>query len=48
MSCSRTSSSFGEYDGPPPPEILDEITTHRLAIGALERLFQKYARAIRD
>ena len=34
-----------EHDGPIPPEILDEITTHRLAIGALDRLFQKYAKA---
>ena len=38
---------FSEYDGPPPPEILEEITTDRLAIGALDRLFQKYAKAVK-
>jgi hypothetical protein len=38
---------FDEHAGAPPSEILEEITTDRLAIGALERLFQKYARAIR-
>jgi hypothetical protein len=37
---------FDEHDGPPPPEILDEITTDRLVIGALDRLFQKYAKAV--
>ena len=36
---------FDEHDGTPPPEILDEITTDRLAIGALDRLFRKYAKA---
>ncbi len=39
---------FGEHDGPPPREILEEITTHRLAIGALDRLFGKYAKATKS
>ena len=34
-----------EHDGPLPPETLDEITTYRLAINALDRLFGKYAKA---
>jgi hypothetical protein len=31
-----------EHDGPIPPEILDETTTYRLAIGALNRRFGRY------
>jgi hypothetical protein len=30
-----------EHDGQIPPEILDEITTNRLATSALDRLFHK-------
>jgi hypothetical protein len=37
-----------EHDGPIPPEILDEITTYRLASGALDRLFGKYAKAMQS
>jgi hypothetical protein len=39
---------FGEHDGPPPPETLDETTTDRLAIGALDRLFGRYAKATKS
>ena len=38
---------LAEHDGPIPPEILEEITTDRLARGALDRLFGRYARATR-
>jgi hypothetical protein len=37
-----------EHDGPVPLEILDEITTYRLAIGALDRLFGRYAKATKS
>jgi hypothetical protein len=39
---------IGEYAGPIPPEILDEITTDRLAIGALDRVFGRYAKTTKS
>jgi hypothetical protein len=37
---------IAEHDGPIPPEIIEEITTDRLARVALDRLFRSYARAM--
>ena len=39
---------IGEHDGPMPPEVLEEITTDRLARVVLDRLFRAYARVTKE